>query len=237
MAMTGLLVLVGLAGILIWGIKGSLSMQQNVLKNKRVVKILLMGYGLLLIASIFVFEILPINEKEPDFSLSSDEQLEKEMSRLDDAIFDGRTDEIDSRLILNKWQWKYSGKELNIQDQNWFDGAVIVERKANNDEIIEGTYYASSIVGGVDLTNEYPSREVKLEKDTLHLIGKWEERNLKFTIFEKEFIITQFTGERKGGMDFGGFREINYLYLKVPKDLKLDPENEELYIHYVGEDE
>ncbi|GIN20652.1 MAG TPA: hypothetical protein DEO65_02095 [Bacillus bacterium] len=237
MALTVLIVIVGVAGLLIWGIKGSMSMQQGVLKNKRIVKILLMGYGLLLIASVFVFEALPVSKKEPGFNLSSDDQLDNEMSRMDDAIFDGRTSEIESRFILNEWQWKYSGKELRIKDQDWFDGTVIVERKPDNDGFIEGTYYASSVIGGFDLTDEYQSRDVKLENDTLHLKGKWEEKNLEFAVFEKEFVITQFTGERKGAMDFGGFQDINYLYLKVPKDLVLKSENEDLYIHYIGEDD
>ncbi|WP_144461646.1 hypothetical protein [Siminovitchia fortis] len=234
MGLTSLLMLIGIAGLLIWGIKG---MQQNTVKNKRVTKMLLLGYGILLAASIFVFEALPVNKKEPDFNASSDDQLDKEMNRLDEAIFDGRTDDIDSSLILNEWKWRYNGKELFLQDQDWFDGTVVVERKADNDGIIEGTYYASSVIGGVDLTDEYRSRQVELEDDTLHLKGKWEEKKLKFAVFEKEFVITQFTGERKGAHDFGGFREISYLYLKVPKDLKLTPQNEDLYIHYVGEDD
>ncbi|VEF49827.1 Uncharacterised protein [Bacillus freudenreichii] len=234
MGLTSLLVLVGVAGILIWGIKG---MQQNVLKNKRYVKILLMGYGIVLIASVFVFEVLPINKDEPDFSSSSDSQMEKEMNRVNDALFNGRTEEVDSRYVLKEWQWNYNGKELLLKNQDWLNGTVIVERKAENDGIVEGAFYANSVVGGIDLTNEYQSWDVKLEKDILHLKGKWEEKNLKFTVFEKEFVIIQFTGERKGGMGFGGFMEINYLYLKVPKDLKLVPENEDIYIHYVGEDD
>ncbi len=234
MGMTGLLVLVGFAGILIWGIKG---MQRNVLKNKQYVKLLLIGYGLVLIAAVFIFEALPIGEKELNFNQSSDERLNQEMDRLFDALFDGRTNEVDSRYVQNEWQWKYSGKELDIEDQDWFDGSVIVERKTENDGMIEGTYYSKSVVGGIDITNEYRPLNVTLEKDTMHVKGKWEEKDLKFTIYEKEFVITQFSGERKGMTDYGGFMEIDYLYLKIPKDLKLKSTNEDLYIHYVGEDE
>ncbi len=234
MGMTGLLVLVGFAGILIWGIKG---MQQNVLKNKYYVKLPLIGYGLVLVAAVFIFEALPISDKEPDFNRSSDEELNQEMDRLFDALFDGRTNEVDSRYVQSEWQWKYSEKELNIEDQDWFDGSVIVERKTENDGMIEGTYYSKSVVGGIDITNEHQPLNVTLEKDTMHVKGKWEEKDLKFTIYEKEFVITQFSGERKGMTDYGGFMEIDYLYLKIPKDLKLKPTNEDLYIHYVGEDE
>lgn len=234
MGLTSLVVLVGIAGILIWGIKG---MQQSFLKNKRYVKMLLMGYGILLIASVFVYEVLPTNDKEPDFSRSSEDWLDKEVGRIDDAIFNGRTEEVDPRFIMKEWKWKYSGKELGVEEQDWFDGMVIVERKDDNDGIIDGTYYANSVVGGIDLTNEYQPREVTLEKQTLYLKGQWEEKEMKFAIFEKEFVITQFTGERKGGMNFGGFMEINYLYLKIPKDLKIIPENDEVFIHYVGEED
>ncbi|GIN96662.1 hypothetical protein J6TS1_25320 [Siminovitchia terrae] len=234
MGMTGLLVLVGVAGILIWGIKG---MQRNVLKNKHYVKLLLIGYGLVLIAAVFIFEALPISEKEPDFNQLTDEQLDEEMNQFIETLLDGRTNEVDTRYVLNEWQWKYSGKEIRIEDQDWFDGSVIVERKPENDGMIEGTYYSKSIAGGIDITNEYRPLNVTLEKDTMHVKGKWGEKDLKFTIYEKEFVITQFTGGGKGAMDYGGFMEIDYLYLKIPKDLKLKPTNEDLYIHYVGEDE
>lgn len=235
MAMTALLMFVALAGLLMWGIKGSMGIQ-NMLKNKRAVKILFTVYGLVLVVSVFVFEILPKNEIDLVHAQSED-QLNKEMERLDNAIFNGRTDEIDPKFIVKQWKWEYGDNELQVKDDEFSVGLIVVERKSENDGLIEGTYYARSVMAGIDLTDEYQTHEVKLENATLHLTGAQDEKDFKFVVFEKDFVITQFNGERKNEMEFNGYQDVSYLYLKVPKDLKLNPGNMEDSIHYVGEDE
>ncbi|MFD1708882.1 hypothetical protein ACFSCZ_19645 [Siminovitchia sediminis] len=236
MAATGFLLLLGIAGLLVWGIKGSMGIQ-HLLKNKSLVKVLFIVYGLVLVASVFTFEVLPKSENVFVRS-QAEEQFEDETMRLDQAIFSGKTEDIDPKYILHTWEWEYTGNELHIQKgEDWFNGLIIVDRKDKNDHLVEGTFYASTIIGGIDFTEEYRPYDVNLEKDILYLKGTWADKNFKFTVFEKEFVITQFNGEQKPSAGFSGFRDMNYLYLKIPKDLKIEEGTMKDSINYVDVEE
>src|SRR5690606_16257674 len=101
-----------------------------------------------------------------------------------------------------------------------FRSPIVLERKTVNDGLVEAKYYASVVMDKVDVTQELHSLDVKLENDTIQLIGSSGVRLYNYNIYQKEFTITQFTSESDSILDHSSTK-IDYLYLKIPKDLKL----------------
>src|SRR6185437_12607442 len=106
--------------------------------------------------------------------------------KLYDAIFNGRTEEIDTAYIKDEWTLDYKGTELKIfQAEGFFEGEIVVERKPKADGKIEGAYYGSTIVGGMDMSKEISSPRIKLDDDNLEIIGTAGMVHLDYTFAKK----------------------------------------------------
>lgn len=203
------------------------------IRNKRFGKILLGSYFAIILISVIVYELLPVQAS--DIQPVNEEETEKITVKLYDAIFNGRTEEIDPAYIKDKWTLDYEGTELKIfQAEGFFEGEIVVERKPKADGKIEGAYYGSTIVGGVDMTKEISPPRIKLNGDNLEIIGTAGIVHLDYTFAKKEFVINQFTGENFIQTHFDGFRNFQMLYLRIPSNLELI-NRQDLPIHYVGE--
>lgn len=198
----------------------------NLFKNRSVVKILMLTYACVLVISVIIGLLIP-EKKENAFVI--EHRYNDEMTMVEEAMMNGQLDDVEP---VASWEFPYHANDLHIQaddDEQW----ITVERKSENDGVIEAKYITQTMMDGIDITERIPSIEVELEKDTLTLMGNGEV-TLNFAQFQKEFVISQFTGKKSGDMDFSS-SDTRILYLKIPKDLNLVYE-EDIYIDYIGEE-
>ncbi|MCR2821497.1 hypothetical protein [Lederbergia panacisoli] len=201
-----------------------------IFKNKQFVKIFLFTYAILLVLSVFVYEMLPHNIKElPITKVANLDTLEAD-------VFNGRIENIDPSLIREEWKFDYSGKELQIrQVEGYFDGMIIVDRKPENDGLIEVKYIAASNLDGFDITDEMTPLNAEIQNNNLNLSFKSRQRGISFTTYKKEFVINQFTGGKAHNLgSSGSFGEARYVFLKIPKDLNIVEDND-IWINYTNE--
>lgn len=227
----GSIIVLGLIGFIIWVIKWS----NKGIHNKRLNTLLLTIYALVLVSSMFIYETLP--KKDLEYSSQSGIDLDKETEELTDAIFNGKTEKIDSSYIRDKWQLDFNGKKLfvDVEEDN-FDNTIVIDQKDENDGKIEGTYYASLIFDGIDLSDEFEPLKPALINNTLTLNGSSDHIERRFTVYKKEFVVTQFTEKKQLWHDIGynGHRNFQYVFIRVPKDIKVISKDDQ-YIHFIGE--
>ncbi|MEK3889188.1 hypothetical protein [Bacillus sp. FSL K6-3431] len=202
------------------------------MKNKRVTMTFLGSYLTILCISAIVYGLLPVE------NANIHAITEKEVNRISDVfnenIFSGKTENMDPAFIKDEWTLDYDKDKLTIlQPEGYFDGMIVIERKPEDDEKIEGTYYANAIIGGVDVTPEIIPTKVDLNGDTLELIIP-AMVELKFSLTKKEFPINQFTEEGRFKRNPSSFTENQLLYLRIPQNLEII-NNQDLFIHYVEE--
>lgn len=200
---------------------------------------LLVGYGAVLLIAMgmsYVVSLASAANAEIPY-----EELEKEYQAFYEAAHRGNIDEIRKYSVMEKkWDFPYAEKGLKIvKTDNEHYLWLIVERKQENDGLIEATMYRSRAVTSsegaytIDFTDKIPPSGIELSDGTM-TITKPEPVELNFAAFKKEFTINQFTGE--GGRGFGSatYWGQNVLYLQIPKDLQLvTPENVQLI--YIGD--
>lgn len=213
--------------LLIWLLASS--RLKYIFKHKQFVKIFLFTYAVLLVLSVFVYEMLPRDIKELPIAKVTN------LDKLESALFNGRIDEVDSSLIREEWKFDYSGKELQIrQAEGYLDGAIIVDKKPENDGLIEVKYIAASNLDGFDITDEMKPLNTELQNNNLNLNFISGQREISFTTYRKEFVINQFTRKDRDMRSSMSFGEARYVYLKIPKDLKI-VEDENIWVNYTDE--
>ena len=151
-----------------------------------------------------------------------------------EAALAGNIDKVDSNYIKKTWNLDYQDEQLAITTPNeeFIETSIIVERKTVNDGEIEAVYYKSgSSVNGMDISDLEKPLQLKIEKNTMRIENP-EKLTLEFTQFQQAFPINQFTG--KGGFSHSNniYEGNSILYLKVPKDLKINAPSE-LNVQYV----
>lgn len=197
--------------------------------NKKVVKTLLILYAAILILSVFIFELLP--QKEEGIPRVRDERKTHE---LEQAIFDGRLEVIDPMMIRDEWKKDFQGDTLMITvDSNEVYLPIVIERKPENDGVIEGKYIVSFQYNGLDFSEKINPVEVVLNGDRLHVMGAGTYISIKTATYQKEFVLSQFSGKR-GSMFEDDHRNIQFLYLRIPHDVEIEG-NDDLFLHYTGE--
>ncbi|MBW8350672.1 hypothetical protein K0H71_14625 [Bacillus sp. IITD106] len=217
-----LLILLLILALLIWIVFSS--RLRNKFKNKLITKIFLFTYAILLVLSVFVYEVFPHDVKELPIANVG------KLDRLDADIYDGKIEDIDPAFIRENMKFDYSGKELRIHQVDGYS-EVVAERKSVNDGVVEIKYIAGTVVDGLDLTDEVTPVKMTLDHNTLNLVFLPGQKDINFTMYKKEFVINQFTGKK--AFDMGSISDSRYLYLKIPKDLKL-VNTDDTYINYVG---
>jgi hypothetical protein len=188
------------------------------------------GYVTILLICTGVSPLLP--DKEVTYkTINNSQELDKESTELYEAAFEGNIDRIDNKFINKKWSLGYEEQELTIATENdeLISTAVIVERKTTNDGKIEALHYKTrSGVNNMEITELENPLRIELNGNTLTIMNP-EKVKLKFSQFQQAFTVNQFTGEKpfRHATHFYGGTSI--LYLKIPKDLKL---NDQSHINY-----
>ena len=155
-------------------------------------------------------------------------------TELYEAALAGNIDKVDSNYIKKAWNLDYQDQQLAITTPNeeFIETSIIVERKTVNDGGIDAVYFKSeSSVNGMDISDLEKPLQMKIEKNTMRIVNP-EKLELEFTQFQQAFPINQFTG--KGGFSHSHnfYEGTSILYLKVPKDLKINAPSE-LNVQYV----
>lgn len=190
------------------------------------------GYLAILVICAGLSPLLPTNGKT--YKTINVKHLDNESMKLYETVLKGNIDKVDSKFIKKTWNLDYQDEQLAITTPNeeFIETSIIVERKTVNDGEIEAVYYKSgSSVNGMDISDLEKSLQLKIEKNTVRIENP-ERLTREFTQFQQAFPINQFTG--KGGFSHSNnFYEGNsILYLKVPKDLKINAPSE-LNVQYV----
>lgn len=221
-----------LIGFLFWRpVRNLAAGKAGILKNRGIVKVLLTTYALLLILAPFIYGLLP--KEGTEFPRVHEKSLAQNTMKLEQAIYDGRLDEINPEYIREEWQQKYNGKKLKLQQAEEEPVPVVVERKPDNDGVIEGKYIASVIYQGMDFSDKVKTILFDLSNDTLKLEEVGDYFEFTGVISERDFALSQFT-ESRNIFGEGRIRQVRYIYLRIPKDLQIQ-EKDELYFNYTGE--
>lgn len=197
--------------------------------GKRIKKILL-GYIALLFVSFGLYYLIPkANSHGQHIDLDHIPVLydyvygDKELSDLDE-------------YINNKWEFEYPDEQLHIDVQGsiYSDVLIRIERKAENDGMIEVYDYRTPTIvdESIDVTKELSERKVNLANKTLsiHLPDYTE---IQLTMYKTEFPIAQFSKKDWRMKTGGGSVMISQqlLNIRIPKDLQVSGEDY-LDIHY-----
>ena len=190
------------------------------------------GYLAILVICAGLSPLLPTDEKI--YKAIDVNDLDHEGTELYEAALAGNIDKVDSNYIKKTWNLDYQDEQLAITTPNeeFIETSIIIERKTVNDGEIEAVYYKSgSSVNGMDISDLEKPLRMKIEKNTMRIENP-EKLTLEFTQFQQAFPINQFTG--KGGFSHSHnfYEGASILYLKVPKDLKINAPSE-LNVQYV----
>ncbi|MCJ7842565.1 hypothetical protein MUB24_17010 [Lederbergia sp. NSJ-179] len=236
MSNVGLLVLLiplFIIGFLYWlMVKKSLSGRGGPFQNKRIVKALLPLYAVVLILSPFVYELLP--KGNDDLPLANEKDLERKTMELEQAIYDGRLKDIDPQVIREEWEESYDGTELSFRQEEGEPLPIVVERKPENDGVVEGKYIASVIYHGIDFSDQLSKVRFQLEDDALQFAEIGNPLVYRGVVYKSDFVLAQFREERNSIFEPSFVSNARYIYLRIPKDLEIQ-EKDEVYFNYTGE--
>lgn len=191
------------------------------------------SYLIVLLIATGVYLILPKQDHVYSEQINQDE-----IPNLADFVYEGKSLGDVYMYVQNQWELPYDQTELQIvgqhNDYDEFNVLISVERKAEDDGIVEITHYKTPIiVEGLDITEYMDPIEVELSSTTLKLTGL-ERVDVKLSTYRNDFPVRQFTEEnwwRDWESAFG--RQV--LSLRIPHSLQINDVDESFDIHYVQE--
>lgn len=191
------------------------------------------SYLIVLLIATGVYLILPKQDHVYSEQINQDE-----IPNLADFVYEGKSLGDVYMYVQNQWELPYDQTELQIvgqhNDYDEFNVLISVERKAEDDGIVEITHYKTPIiVEGLDITEYMDPIEVELSSTTLKLTGL-ERVDVKLSTYRNDFPVRQFTEEnwwRDWEYAFG--RQV--LSLRIPHSLQINDVDESFDIHYVQE--
>ncbi|SDH63357.1 hypothetical protein [Alteribacillus bidgolensis] len=191
------------------------------------------GYAAVLLFSSALFFLIAGEENGTEEEISA-EIAEQEAQKLQAAAREGKDKSINKNYIKKQWTFEYDESQLSIEtpDNNVNGTDILIERKEENDHVIEADYYQtpSSIEGKMAEPARNPSIQ---QTETALIIRKPEEDRLEYSAFKEEFPFNQ--GAEKINVFENSSLSLGstLIYLRVPKDLdvNMDP----YQVQYVNE--
>lgn len=189
------------------------------------------GYVVILLLSTGFASFVPEQKMNPGNKVDTD-RLNNEGAEFETKALEGKVDQLDSKWKRKAWSINYQGQQLHIvaSSDNYSDVMIIAERKATNDNQIEATFYQSTVAINNHEIAQRPQLEVVLADDGLVL--RQRRAQLSYTQFVNTFPISQFNGETMFSHSGSFYESQSFLYLKIPKDLEVIPQ-ENLHFEYV----
>lgn len=141
-------------------------------------------YAVLLLTFAFIYEWVP---KETEAVIHKEETLEQ-----------FKADVLDGEIIpLKTWSLPTTERRLVVLDVTIMYGSaeVFIKEKEAQDSRVDIAYYPKLIIGGLDLSKDSAPPDVHLEGAALHVTPPEQAPDVYYSIFQKEHVVSQFTGE------------------------------------------
>ncbi|MDM5318129.1 hypothetical protein QUF49_19190 [Fictibacillus sp. b24] len=194
----------------------------------RKIKWLLGGYTVvLLLATAISFTLLPQNVTEGKMVTRSEmDKVQEAQSKVLERAFNGKLENFKG-TFLEKENWSFPTKEntldVNMIDKEMYGIMVFVEKKKNNDGVIEAAhYYGKSYIDGMDFTDKLESPSLEFDGKTLSIKAP-KMLEVSFTKFSQGFAFSQFSGTGNAFEDrHTSVMGNDFILLSVPRDLKIN---------------
>lgn len=183
------------------------------------VKWFLGAYFSFLLISIILYMLIP-KGNTIEWQGIREEDVDQAANDFHQAAFSGNINTFDTAILEKQWKFDYHNPQLKLQVANGenVDFSIFVEVKDTKDGKIEVYQYRRASLMSAIIVEKLKPMNIYLTGDTL-FVTKPDPVRVKFSLFNKEFPVTQFTGESLS-LDSSGFlRMEDILYLRIPKDL------------------
>ncbi|MBS3976474.1 MAG: hypothetical protein KGZ75_07075 [Syntrophomonadaceae bacterium] len=197
----------------------------------------LAGYFAVLICSPVVLWLLPPERLPAAVDAAALQKTEAAARDLFPAAMAGRPQSVDGVRKLGEWQFSLVGDSLKIAGNRPYSGLnVLVERKDENDGIIEAThYFTGAILEMIDVSAQVRPVEVTLTENTL-MITEPEQYKIEVIRFTQDSMAAQILG---GGFAWRLFLNDvigeQLLYLRVPQGVQI--EESKYHLQFVKKDQ
>jgi hypothetical protein len=191
---------------------------------------LLAGYFAVLLCSPLVLWLLPPERLPAAVHAAALRKAEAATRDLFPAAMAGKPQSVDGVGILGEWQFSLAGDNLKITGNRPYSGLnVLVERKDENDGIIEAThYFTGAILEMIDVSAQVRPVEVTLTGNTL-MITEPEQYKIEVIRFTQDSMAAQILG---GGFAWRPFLidviGVQLLYLRIPQGVKIEESKHQL---------
>lgn len=190
--------------------------------NVRGTRWLLAIYASILLVSVIIFYSLPTENFQKRMLTEKEvQEIANDSIHAFEAATKGEIDNTKGVYRNGEWEFDFSGEKLTLVKGDAISSFVVVEKKDINDGKIEVVSYASDLViENVVLKEKLNPPGIELSGENLRLIMP-EMQELHYSMFDKEFTITQFKPGRsreelyEGNMYMGN----EILYVRIPKDV------------------
>ncbi|MBT9173585.1 MAG: hypothetical protein DDT21_01986 [Syntrophomonadaceae bacterium] len=185
---------------------------------------LLAGYFAVLLCSPLVLWLLPPDVLSSPVEGAALRKAEAAARDLFPAAMAGRPQSVDDVGILGEWQFSLDGDSLRIAGRHPYRGlSVLVERKDENDGIIEAThYFTRTILGMIDVSAQVRPVEVTLTENTL-MITEPEQYRIEVIRFWQDSMAAQILGDAaRRQLRFNVIGGNQLLYLRVPQGVQIE---------------
>lgn len=229
MGLIGLLfpfiVVFGLIGLVVFSFN-QLGSRRNKYIHRKNVYWMLGGYVVVLLISTVLFLSIPI-QPNTHFAAETDHGYPYLESITSQELLDKA-----SNFIVNEKQFSYEKDYLNIHlntsEDRYHHFRVLVERKNENDQMIEAVIYQTpTFINDWNITEYIEPIDVDVSLSALLIDNIW--KGFSYASFKPEFPFSQFDEDRQpmfeGNIRYG--QEL--LFLRIPKDVDIiDKENVEI---------
>lgn len=182
---------------------------------------LLIGYFAVLVILSLLFYFIPY-ELTP---LAEEDRL-RELEDIDAQIYhaanNGTLDKVDALYVKDRWSEPLSGNSIKIilPEEGPASALIYAERKSEKDGKIDITHYETrSVFQDID----FESHQLQVKDNSVEVINP-KPIHIKVAGLNKEFTITQFTGEDGyySNIPFTGIVGTEVFYLRIPKDVEVE---------------
>ncbi|WP_186668057.1 hypothetical protein [Sporosarcina sp. BP05] len=223
--MSGLLSLIFIALIIWYFLQGRKKSTRQM--TKKWTYVFLATYAAILIIATIAVELVDTTSLNGQPEAESNENL----NLITNAIQNGDIGSIDSSKILNK-RTQTIGKTLQMNAQgNDIHSTIIVERKSENDGLIEETLIKPLLLlGDYDFSNQLNYKIPEWTTDSVTFLEP-PLTEITYTTYQEAYLLSQFThtSRQRNNSHHTSERQIA-VHLLVPKDLIITAD-ERLYIN------
>lgn len=227
--MSGLLSLIFIALIIWYFLQGRKKPTRQL--NKKWTYVFLVTYAVILIIAAISVELVDSKSFTTQPKAKSNEYL----NLLTSAIQNGDIESIDSSNILDK-RTQIIGDILLMNAQGYeINSTIIVERKSENDGLIEETLIKPLLLlDDYDFSNQLKYKIPEWTTDSVTFLEP-PLTEITYTTYQEAYLLSQFThtSRQRNNSHHTSERQIA-VHLLVPKDLIITAD-EHLYINYINE--